>query len=134
MPGGPTKWTVLPPPTSANASNKKGQPKQWSAWKCDTTTTSTSSTAKPHRRRCGRAVGEGSTSTFTSRTKLFQYRPGGARKLPVPRKVSVDIRLGRRSAGVGQGQQRRHQDRVAHNGVVGHRQAAVEHEDQIRSR
>ena len=72
MPGGPTTWTVLPPPTSASASSRKGQPKQWSAWKCDTTTTSTSSTANPHRRRCGSAVGEGSTSTLVSRTKLFQ--------------------------------------------------------------
>ena len=64
------------PPASAAASekacNKKGHPKQWSAWKCDTTTTSMSSTANPQRRRCGRAVGDGSTSTVPSMTKLFQ--------------------------------------------------------------
>ena len=42
----------------------------------------------PQRRRCGNAVGEGSTRTDSSMTKLFQYRPRGARKLPVPRKAS----------------------------------------------
>ena len=91
IPGGPTTWRVRPPPPSAAACNRKGQPKQWSAWKCETTTTSTASTGMPQRRRWGRAVGEGSTRTESSMTKLFQYRPGGARKLPVPRKASSVI-------------------------------------------
>ena len=59
-------------PELGAACRKKGQPKQWSAWKCETTTTSMSPTANPQRRRCGSAVGLGSTSTEVSITKLFQ--------------------------------------------------------------
>ena len=72
MPGGPTTCTVRPPPRSASACRRNGHPKQWSAWKCETTTTSTASRGIPQRRRCGNAVGEGSTRTDPSTTKLFQ--------------------------------------------------------------
>ena len=40
MPGGPTTCSVRPPPARPSPASKNGQPKQWSAWKCETTTTS----------------------------------------------------------------------------------------------
>ena len=58
-PGGPTTCSVRPPPISAVASRKNGHPKQWSAWKCEMTTTSTSSTGNRTAPQVGQRGGAG---------------------------------------------------------------------------
>ena len=72
------------------------------------------------------------------RRGLHQDRLVHDEAVPVPAQGGEEVARPQegptRSPGVGQGEQRRHQDRVALHRDVGHRKAPVEHEHQVRGR
>ena len=125
FPGGPTTCSVRPPPTSAAACSRKGQPKQWSAWKCETTTTSIGVDGEPAAAQVGQRGGR----------RLDQHRVVHDEAVPVAARRGQEVARPEegetRSRRVGQREQRRHQHRVTLHGGVGDRQAPVQHQHQV---